>query len=63
VCFCKGVKSGSTKSFKETIKDLLKKWGVNSKGVEAEDVKAVLKHRDKVSYNNIIVKAKGFVKG
>jgi hypothetical protein len=62
VCFCKGVKDGSIKSFKEAIKGLFKRWDVNNKNVKAEDVRTVLKHKNKISYNNIIVKAKGFVK-
>jgi hypothetical protein len=62
VCFCKGVKGGSTESFKEAIKGLFKGWGVSDKDVKAKDVRAVLRHWDKISYNNIIIKAKGFVK-
>jgi hypothetical protein len=62
VCFCKGVKGGSTKSFKKVIRGLFRRWGVNNKDVKAENVRAVSRHRDKVSYNNIIVKVKGFVK-
>jgi hypothetical protein len=50
VCFCKG------------IKGLFKRWNINNKGVKAKDIRAVLRHKDKVSYSNIIVKAKGFVK-
>jgi hypothetical protein len=28
-----------------------------------KDIKAVLKYKDKISYDNIIIKVKGFVKG
>jgi hypothetical protein len=63
VCFCKSVKGGSTNSFKKAIKGLFKRWGVSNKDVKAKDIRAVLKHRDKISYNSIIVKARGFVKG
>jgi hypothetical protein len=56
------VKDGSTKSFKKAIRGLFKGWGVSDKGVKAKDVKAVLKHWDKISYNSIIIKAKGLVK-
>jgi hypothetical protein len=63
VCFCKGVKGGSAESLKKAIRGLFKGWGVSDKGVKAKDVKAVLKHKDKISYNSIIVKAKGLVKG
>jgi hypothetical protein len=57
------VKGGSTKSFKKTIKGLFRRWGVSNKDVKAKDIRAVLEHQDKISYNNIIIKAKGFVKG
>jgi hypothetical protein len=63
VCFCKGVKGGNIKSFKKVIKGLFKKWGVNNKGVKVKNIRTVLKHKDKISYNNIIIKAKGLVKG
>jgi hypothetical protein len=63
VCFYKSIKGSSTKSLKEAIKGLLKRWGVSNKDIKAKDVKTVLKHKDKVSYNNIIVKIRGFVKG
>jgi hypothetical protein len=63
VCFCKGVKGGSAKSFKKVIRGLFKGWGVSDKDVKAEDVRAVLEHKDKISYNSVIVKAKGLVKG
>jgi hypothetical protein len=56
--FCKGIKSNSIKSFKKAIKGLF-----NNKDVKAKDIKAVLKHRDKISYNSIIIKVRGFVKG
>jgi hypothetical protein len=56
------VKDNSIKSLKKIIKGLLKRWDVSNKDVKAEDIKAVLEHRDKISYNSIIVKVKGFVK-
>jgi hypothetical protein len=62
VCFCKSVKDSSTKSLKKAIKGFLKGWGVSNKDVKAKDIRAVLKHKDKVSYNSIIIKVKGFVK-
>jgi hypothetical protein len=62
VCFCKGVKGGNTKSLKKAIKGLLEGWGVSNKGVEAEDVKAVLEHKDRISYNSVIIKTRGLVK-
>jgi hypothetical protein len=57
------VKGGSTESFKEAIKGLFGGWSVSGKDVEAGNVRAVLEHWDKVSYNNIIIKARGLVKG
>jgi hypothetical protein len=63
VCFCKSVKDNNTKSLKKAIKGLFKRWDVSSKDVKAKDIKAVLKHKDKISYNSIIIKAKGLVKG
>jgi hypothetical protein len=63
VCFCKGVKGGSTKSPKKAIRGLFRGWDVSNKGVKVKNVKAVLKHRDKISCNNIIIKAKSLVKG
>jgi hypothetical protein len=63
VCFCKGVKDGSTESLKKAIKGLFRRWGVNNKDVKVKDVRAVSEHRDKISYNSIIIKAKGLVKG
>jgi hypothetical protein len=62
VCFCKSVKNSSIKSLKKAIKGLLKGWGVNNKDVKAKDIKTVLKHKDKISYNSVIVKAKSLVK-
>jgi hypothetical protein len=63
VCFYKSVKGSSTKSLKKAIEDLFKRWGVSDKDVKAKDIKAVLRHWDKISYNNIIIKARGLVKG
>jgi hypothetical protein len=63
VCFCKSVKDSSTKSLKKAIRGLFRGWGVNNKDVKVKDIKAVLGHRDKVSYNSIIIKARGLVKG
>jgi hypothetical protein len=63
VCFYKNIKDSSTKSFKKTIKGLFKRQGVNNKNIKTKDIKAVLKHKDKISYNNIIIKVKGFIKG
>jgi hypothetical protein len=57
------VKGGSIKSFRKAIKGLFRRWGVSDKGVEVKDIRAVLGHRDKISYNNIIIKAKSLVKG
>jgi hypothetical protein len=63
VCFCKDVKGSSVKFFREVIRGFFEGWGVSDKGVKARDIRAVLGHRDKVSYNNVIVKARGLVKG
>jgi hypothetical protein len=62
MCFCKGVKDGSIKSFKKAIKGLFKRQDINNKGVKVKDVRTVLKHKDKISYNSVIIKVKGFVK-
>jgi hypothetical protein len=56
------VKDSSTKSLKKAIKGLFKRQGVNNKDVKAKDIKAVLKHKDKISYNNIVIKAKDLIK-
>jgi hypothetical protein len=48
--------------FKKVIKGLLKGWDVSNKDIKTKDIKAVLRHKDKISYNSIIVKARGFVK-
>jgi hypothetical protein len=63
VCFCKGVKGGSTESLREAIRGLFEGWDVSSKGVKAGDVKAVSGHRDRVSYSSTMIKARGLVKG
>ena len=57
------MKDGSTKSLKKAIKGLFKRWSINNKGVKAKDIKTVLRHWDKISYNSIIIKVKGLVKG
>jgi hypothetical protein len=63
MCFYKSIKDGSIKSFKNTIEGLFERWGVNSKDIKAGDIRPVLEHKDKISYNSIIIKAKGLVKG
>jgi hypothetical protein len=56
------MKDNSTKSFKKAIRGLFKRWDVSNKGIKTKDIRAVLKHKDKISYNSIIIKAKGLVK-
>jgi hypothetical protein len=63
VCFCKGVKGGSTESFRKAIGGFFRRWGVSNKNVKVKDIRAVLGHRDKVSYNSTVIKAKGLIKG
>jgi hypothetical protein len=56
------VKDSSIKSFKKAIKGLFKGWGVNNKDVKVKDVKTVLRHKNKIGYNSIIIKARNLVK-
>jgi hypothetical protein len=57
------VKGGSTESPRKAIRGLFRGWGVSGKDVKVGDVKAVLEHRDRVSYSSIMIKARGLVKG
>jgi hypothetical protein len=56
------VKTNNIKSFKKAIKGLFKREGISNKNVKVKDIKTVLEHKDKIGYNNIIIKVRGFVK-
>jgi hypothetical protein len=56
------MKDSSIKSLKKAIKGLFKRWGVSNKDIKVEDIKTVLRYKDKISYNSIIIKVRSLVK-